>query len=79
VVGPVVGGAVGGGVNTLLSPEKTTHSVGDFLGDDRHLDQNGTRGVFGPVLGVCWLVVVVVVCLLRIAQWMRASIVCDRL
>ena len=68
-------------VDTLLGPEKTTterqrRSVkicGVFLWTI--ISRTGTA----LVVGVCWLVVVVVVCLLRIAQWMRASIVCDRL
>jgi len=69
-------------VDTLLGPEKTTtvsqvsQSVG-FCGVFLWTIISRTRTAL--VVGVCWLVVVVVVCLLRIAQWMRASIVCDRL
>ena len=64
-------------VDTLLGPEKTTTVCSTVCGVFLWtiISRTGTA----LVVGVCWLVVVVVVCLLRIAQWMRASIVCDRL
>ena len=61
-------------VNTLLGPEKTNaclRVVGVFSVTIITRIRTAFRG------DVCWFVVVVVVCLLRIAQWMRASFLCS--